>query len=138
MKTVNSIIAILSSYVPFIVVAAAIAFVPGATHAMKAVSGIEWIYLIMVGAMTLGCFYWLLDLDVDVRRERLFKRFDINHDGYISRAEIARAGDLAGVFDQVDSDHDGKLSRREFAAALAACDRVVDLESSIRNILARK
>src|SRR5271154_1802857 len=134
MKTMQSIIAVLSSYVPFIVIAAAIVLLPGAAHVMAKVSGIEWIYLIMIGAMTLGSFYWLLDLDVDARRERLFRRFDANHDGYISRAEVAGAKDLARVFDQIDTDHDGKLSRVEFAEALAACNRVVDFGSYIKSL----
>ena len=69
---------------------------------------------------------------------KLFARFDANHDGYITRDEIAsvahgmmamhgdlhRAGAAAGMigdrnalFDRLDTNHDGNISRQEFMAA---------------------
>jgi hypothetical protein len=138
MKTIHSIIALLSTFVPFIVVVAAIVLLPNAAHTMAKVSGIEWIYLIAIGAMTLGSFYWLVELDVAAIRERLFKRLDVDHDGYIRRGDVAKAKDLIKVFDEIDTDHDGRLSRIEFSKALTSCGRVADFESYISHLLSGK
>ncbi|HUO43523.1 MAG TPA: EF-hand domain-containing protein [Burkholderiales bacterium] len=135
MKKIYSIVAILSIYAPFIVLATAIVLLPDAMHVMSKVSGIEWIYLIAIGAMMLGMLYWLFELDVDSIRDQLFRRFDVNHDGYISRDEIAGESDLREVFDQIDVDHDDRISRTEFAQALTACGRLVDFGSNVKNLL---
>jgi hypothetical protein len=70
---------------------------------------------------------------------RLFARFDSNHDGFITREEIASAGqgmmamhgdmekrvpehammmgDRSALFDRLDTNHDGSISRQEFMAS---------------------
>lgn len=71
---------------------------------------------------------------------KLFARFDANHDGYITRDEIASAahgmmamhgemqhsgahagmmGDRNALFDRLDTNHDGSISRQEFVAGHA-------------------
>lgn len=45
-----------------------------------------------------------------------FERLDANRDGFISRQEAGRGGDLSGRFDRLDTDRDGKLSPTEFGA----------------------
>jgi len=126
MKSMDLIIKTAATYVPFLGAMAAIAFLTGIS---STISALEWIYLIVIGSVIIGGIYWSLDLDVENQREELFQRFDTNHDGYISRAEVAGARDLALVFDQADEDHDGRLSRREFAEALDVCDWVADRET---------
>lgn len=70
---------------------------------------------------------------------KLFARFDSNHDGFITREEIASAGqdmmamhrdmerrvpehammvgDRSALFDRLDTNHDGSISRQEFMAS---------------------
>ena len=77
--------------------------------------------------------------DVGEHVRRLFARFDSNHDGFITREEIASAGkgmmamhrdmekrvpehammmgDRSALFDRLDTNHDGSISRQEFMAS---------------------
>jgi len=71
--------------------------------------------------------------DVQAHVQRMFARFDLNHDGFITKDEIAsaksqfaarmeqrragRAAKRASMFDRIDTNHDGVISREEFAAA---------------------
>lgn len=68
--------------------------------------------------------------DVQRRVERMFARLDTNHDGYISKDEIAAAQALrqqksqqdapkraARMFDRLDTNHDGQITRAEAEAA---------------------
>lgn len=71
--------------------------------------------------------------DVSAHIERLFKGLDLNHDGFITRDEIAAAqakfdertatGNpkrAAKMFDRMDTNHDGKITQDEIDAARAA------------------
>jgi Ca2+-binding EF-hand superfamily protein len=71
--------------------------------------------------------------DVPQHVQRMFARLDTNHDGYITKDEVAAAetqfqakiqtraeqggADRADAFDRIDTNHDGVISREEFAAA---------------------
>ena len=77
--------------------------------------------------------------EVDQHIRKLFGRFDANHDGFITREEIASVGqhmmamhgdmrqrfaehgmmmgDRGAVFDRLDANHDGSISRQEFMAS---------------------
>ena len=53
--------------------------------------------------------------------ENLFKRIDVNADGFISKAEFDKADpNMAKDFDKYDTDKDGKLSMAEFDAMMKA------------------
>lgn len=76
--------------------------------------------------------------EVSEHVRKLFARFDSNHDGFITREEIASAGqnmmamhrdmemrfpehammmgDRSALFDRLDTNHDGAISRQEFMA----------------------
>jgi Ca2+-binding EF-hand superfamily protein len=71
--------------------------------------------------------------DVPAHIERLFKELDSNHDGFVTKEEIAaqqqrfdeRAAKAAPkraekMFDRMDTDHDGKITQAEIDAARAA------------------
>ncbi|MFC3076586.1 EF-hand domain-containing protein [Phenylobacterium terrae] len=48
----------------------------------------------------------------------IFKQFDANNDGGISKEEWTAAGRPAERFDAVDTDKDGKVSQAELTAAI--------------------
>ncbi|MGH8742942.1 MAG: BON domain-containing protein [Burkholderiales bacterium] len=56
-------------------------------------------------------------VQINSRIETVFKKYDTNHDGYLSRRELKARSDLLRVFDDADADHDGKLDLEEYAAA---------------------
>ena len=71
--------------------------------------------------------------DVTTHVERLFKGLDVNHDGFVSKAEIASLQSqfdarmsasapkrIARMFDRMDVDHDGKITQAELSAKQAA------------------
>src|SRR4051794_21095928 len=74
-----------------------------------------------------------LRADVPKHVEKMFTRFDANHDGFISKDEVAaaqaqfeaRAAKSAPkrashLFDRLDSNHDGQITLAELEAARAA------------------
>lgn len=71
--------------------------------------------------------------DVGAQVERMFKLLDLNHDGQITRDEIAASQSrfdertakaapkrIARMFDRLDTNHDGQVARAEVDAARAA------------------
>jgi Ca2+-binding EF-hand superfamily protein len=71
--------------------------------------------------------------DVAAHIERLFKGLDVNHDGFVSRSEIATLQAqfdermsksvpkrVARMFGRLDADHDGRITQAEVTAERAA------------------
>jgi len=71
--------------------------------------------------------------DVPAHVDRLFKQLDLNHDGFVTKEEIASsqaqfdertakssAKRAAAMFDRLDTNHDGQITRAEFDARRAA------------------
>ena len=56
-------------------------------------------------------------VNVNANLEAAFKKYDANHDGYLSKQELKGRRDLLRVFDEADADHDGTLDLDEYAAA---------------------
>jgi len=48
--------------------------------------------------------------------DSLFKRLDVNKDGYVTRDEARDAPELQGRFAELDVNNDGKISRQEMQA----------------------
>jgi Ca2+-binding EF-hand superfamily protein len=74
-----------------------------------------------------------LRADVPKHVEKMFARFDVNHDGSISKDEVAAAQALfearaaksapkraSHLFDRLDTNHDGQITQAELEAARAA------------------
>jgi Ca2+-binding EF-hand superfamily protein len=71
--------------------------------------------------------------DVPARIEKMFKQLDLNHDGFVTKEEIATAQArfeerlaknnpkrAAKTFDRMDTNHDGKITQAEVDAARTA------------------
>ena len=71
--------------------------------------------------------------DVAAHVERLFKKLDLNHDGFITRDEVASSQSqfadriaksapkrAARMFDRLDTNHDGQITESEAQAARSA------------------
>jgi len=118
MKMIKSTVAVLSIFTPFLLVAFALIIVPHPLQALKSAPGIDWIWLILLGAMLLGMFYWLFYIEEEEEITEEFMELDSNHDGYISREEASKWNYLAREFDKFDTNHDGRLSRQEYEKAV--------------------
>ena len=57
---------------------------------------------------------------VNANIEAAFKKYDANHDGYLSKKELKERKDLLRMFSDADTDHDGKLDLDEYATAESA------------------
>lgn len=117
MKWIRAIAVVLAVFAPFIMVAYALAIVPDTLHVLKNLGGLDGLWLVMLGLMMVGTYYFLAVYvweEDEIHAD--FVRLDADHDGYIARADAAPWRRLAKDFDKFDLDHDGRLSRVEFEA----------------------
>ena len=75
--------------------------------------------------VSFACFAVVAAAQAAPARERLtaesvFNRADADHDGRLSKAEVARFPVFAEKFDELDTDHDGSLNLSEFEAGFNA------------------
>jgi len=115
MKMLKWIVTLLALFAPFIMVAYVVMKIPNGLEVVSNWGLIDWLWLILLGAMMLG-FYYFLFVYVEDEEEIAedFERLDRDHDGYVTRDDASRWQRLAKAFDKYDADHDGKLSRVEF------------------------
>jgi hypothetical protein len=115
-KNVRSVLVLLCVFAPILMVALAAALVPH-TRSLLALSGLDWTWLMLLAAMMLGLYYFLV---VFVKEEsevsNRFRRLDRDNDGYISVQDAEGWPDLRKLFDKFDVDHDGRMSRADFDA----------------------
>ena len=115
MKLLKWISTVLALLTPFLMVGYVVMKIP---HGLQVISNwglIDWMWLIMLGAMMLG-FYYLLAVFFEDEEEIAedFEHLDRDHDGYVTRDDASRWQRLVKAFDRFDCDHDGRLSRVEF------------------------
>jgi len=104
-------------FLPFLLFGLAMAIIPNPLHILATISGMEYIWLIMFGAMVLGLLYWMYYFEEEGEITEEFMALDTNHDGYITRKTACSINGLKRLceeFDRYDADHDGKISRQEF------------------------
>ncbi|HUO44922.1 MAG TPA: EF-hand domain-containing protein [Burkholderiales bacterium] len=109
---VRSIVLLFAVLTPFLVVGYAMGIMPNFLQAVNTLNVIDVIWLILLGAMMLGVYWWLFYIEEEEEITEEFMELDRNHDGYISRDEAE--GYLAEKFEECDADHDGKISRHDF------------------------
>jgi len=115
MKTLKWILTVLALLAPFIMVGYVVMKIPNGLAVVSNWGFLDWMWLIMLGAMMLGFYYLLSVFFIDEEEiEEDFERLDRDRDGFVTRDDASRWQRLAKVFDKFDADHDGKLSRVEF------------------------
>ena len=104
-------------FAPFLLVLAALLLMPGGMQSVSYTDPMDWIWLMLLGGMMLGIYYFLA-VYIEDKEEILsdFRALDRDHDGYISREDALRWPELVRSFDRFDADHDGRLSRVDFEA----------------------
>ena len=117
-KTTKLILIIFAVFAPFLLAVYALYISADPLVAIRSLSGIDWLWLILLGAMALGVFYWLFFIREEEEITEEFMDLDTDHDGYITRKEASKWKYLARVFDKFDTNHDGKLSRQEYEKAV--------------------
>lgn len=114
-NTLRWVIVMACVFAPFLIVGAALLQIPGGLDVFNRTDPVDWIWLILLGGMMLGVYYFLaVYLEDEEKIHAEFHRLDGDGDGYISREDAARWPDLVRSFDRYDADHDGRLSRVEF------------------------
>ena len=117
MATFKWLTVLTAVFTPFFMVGFALLVIPESMQAVRNSSGVDWLWLILLGAMMLGIYYlfpvYLVDKE-NINQE--FQRLDFDRDGFISRTDITAWPNLIRSFDKFDTDHDGRLSRADFEA----------------------
>ena len=115
--TIKRLTVLTAVFAPFFMAGFALLVIPDGIQAVRNSSGVDWIWLILLGAMMLGIYYFLavyLEDEEEINEE--FQRLDLDRDGFISREDATTWPNLSRLFDKFDSDHDGRLSRADFEA----------------------
>ena len=116
-KMLKGAATVVAVFAPFLMFGYALAVVPNTADVLRSWNGADWIWLIMLGVMMVGLYYFLavyMEDEEEIAQD--FAVLDADHNGNISRENAAKWPRLAKAFDQFDLDHDGKLSRIEFEA----------------------
>jgi len=114
-STIKRLTLLTAVFAPFFMAAFAFFVVPDPWQTLRNTGGVDWIWLILLGAMMVGLYYFLavyLEDEEEIAED--FQRLDTDHDGFISREDARSMPDLLRVFDRFDTDHDGRLSHVEF------------------------
>lgn len=115
MKVLKGILTVLAIFAPFIMFGYAVMKIPNGLQVIGNWGLLDWMWLIMLGAMMLGLYYLLSVFFIEEEEiEEDFERIDRDHDGFVTQDDASRYPGLAKVFAKFDVDHDGKLSRVEF------------------------
>ncbi len=115
--TIKRLTLLVAVFAPFFMTGAAFIVLPDPWGTLRNTSGVDWIWLILLGAMMLGIYYFLavyLEEEEEIAED--FQSLDTDHDGFIGREDAKKMPDLVRVFDRFDTDHDGRLSHADFEA----------------------
>ena len=114
-KTIIRLTILAAVFAPFLMTGAAFLILPDPWQTLRSTHGGDWIWLILLGAMMLGIYYFTgVYLEDEEEFTEEFQRLDGDHDGFIRREDVKNWPELSRVFDKFDTDHDGRLSRHDF------------------------
>jgi hypothetical protein len=115
MKLLKWVLTVLALLAPFFMVGYVVMKIPNGLEVVSNWGLIDWMWIIMLGAMMLGFYYVLGVFLIDEEEiQEDFESLDRDRDGYVTREDASGWQRLAKVFDRFDADHDGMLSRVEF------------------------
>lgn len=115
MKLLKWIVTVLALLSPFLMVGYVVMKIPNGLAVIGNWGLVDWLWLIMLGAMMLGFYYLLAVFFEDEEEiEEDFESLDRDRDGYVTREDASGWQRLAKAFDKFDADHDGRLSRVDF------------------------
>lgn len=117
MKVIKALIVLLCVFAPFLMAGFALTIVPDGTQALRNTDGIDWLWVILLAAMMIGIYYFLVVYVEDEEKiTEAFRRLDRDHDGFITREDASTWPELLSSFDRFDTDRDGRLSWTDFDA----------------------
>src|ERR1700687_2518107 len=97
-KTMLQMTLLAAVFAPFLRTAAALVVLPHPWETFRDAHGEDWIWLILLGALMLGLYYFFavyLLHEEDIAEE--FMRLDTDHDGFISREDAKNWPELSRV-----------------------------------------
>ena len=113
--TIKRLTILAAVFAPFLMTGAALLVLPHPWETLRNIHGEDWIWLILLGGMMLGLYYFFgvyLEDEEEITEE--FQDLDADHDGFISREDAKNWPELSREFDKFDRDHDGRLSHNDF------------------------
>jgi len=117
MKVFKALVLLLCVFAPFLMAGYALTIVPDGLQALRNTDGIDWLWVILLGAMMIGVYYFLVVYVEDEENiTEAFRRLDRDHDGFITREDARSWPELSSAFDRFDTDRDGRLSWTDFDA----------------------
>src|SRR5208283_1776427 len=102
--TIKKLTLLVAVFAPFFMTGAALIVLPDPWGTLRNTSGVDWIWLILLGAMMLGIYYFLavyLEDEEEIAEE--FQRLDLDRDGFISREDTNTWPNLRRLFDKFDT-----------------------------------
>jgi len=117
MKVIKALILLVCVFAPFLMAGYALTIVPNGMQALRNTDGVDWLWIILLGSMMIGVYYFLVVyLEDEEKITEAFRRLDRDHDGFITREDASYWPELLRAFDRFDTDHDGRLSWTDFDA----------------------
>ncbi|SPJ15709.1 exported hypothetical protein [Burkholderiales bacterium] len=117
MTTIKRLTVLTAVFAPFFMAGFALLVVPDPWQTLRNTDGEDWIWLILLGGMMVGVYYFLavyMEDEEEIAEE--FQRLDRDHDGFVTREDAKDWPELIRLFDKFDTDRDGRLSHVDFEA----------------------
>src|SRR5271169_4405513 len=92
--TIKRLTLLAAVFAPFFMTGAALIVLPDAWQTLRNTNGVDWLWLILLGAMMLGFYYFLavyLEDEEEIAED--FQSLDSDHDGFISREDAKNMPD---------------------------------------------
>jgi hypothetical protein len=114
-STIRRLVILAAIFAPFFMTGAALIALPHPWQTFAAVHGEDWIWVILLGILMLGIYYFAaVYFEEEEEFTEEFLRLDLDKDGFITREDVKNWPELSREFDKFDRDHDGRMSHDDF------------------------